>query len=165
MARNGTSAFALLVRAHAIAQTLAAEMLFECGVSVLEAWVLEEIPENGQRCASEIAQALDVPTSTVTRALRRLEGYGYLTLTKGIFLDARVLRPKLTDMGCSVRQAVVGFEGEVDRMLLHDLQPVEASLLISGLVRFTRRAERETKGDGTPPWTTIVAPQLTWASR
>lgn len=142
MSRCGDSGFALLVRTHAIAQSLAAELLFERGASVVEAWVLEEIPEQGDRCATEIAEALDVPTSTVTRALRRLEGYGYLTLTKGIFRDARVLRPRLTKLGTGVRNRVVGFEAELDRLILQDLQPREIAAFISGLARITKRTRR-----------------------
>jgi DNA-binding MarR family transcriptional regulator len=135
MSRGGESLFALLVRAHGVAQVLAADLLLECGASVVEAWVLEAIPPTGDRCASEIAHALEVPTSTVTRALRRLEKYGYLTLTKGTFLDSRVLRPALTEFGAGVRKHTLGFEHELDRFLFAELRPVELGALVVGLTR------------------------------
>jgi DNA-binding MarR family transcriptional regulator len=135
MSRSGESLFALLVRAHAVAQALAADLLFECGVSVTEAWVLEEIPTSADRCATQIARALGVPTSTVTRALRRLETCSYVSLAKGTFLGARVLRPALTEMGESTRKHVAGFEHELDRMLFRDLRPLELGAFVVGLTR------------------------------
>ena len=125
MSRGGDSLFASFVRAHAVAQALAADLLFECGVSLLEAWLLEEIPATADRCATEIAHAMGVPTSTVTRGLRRLESFGYVTLSRGTFLDTRVLRPALTDCGAAIRKNILGFEHDLDRMLLGDLRPIE----------------------------------------
>jgi DNA-binding MarR family transcriptional regulator len=135
MSRGGESLFVLLVRAHTVAQRLAADLLLECGVSVLEAWLLEEIPVTGDLCATEIARALGVPTSTVTRALRRLESYGYITLVKGTFLDTRVLRPALTEYGIAIRKHVSGFEHDLDRMLLAELRPLELGAFVMALTR------------------------------
>ena len=154
MGRSGESLFASLVRAHAVAQSLAADLLFECGASVLEAWLLEEIPATGDRCATELAHALDVPTSTVTRALRRFESYGYVTISKGTFYDARVLRPALTAFGAGVRKSIVGFEHELDRMLLGNLRPLEQGALIVALSRIAsgpRTIEEQPRPPDPPP--------------
>ena len=147
MGKLDLSVFALLVRAHAIAQKAAAELLFEVGASPLEAWLLEAIPEDGRACASELAGKLDVPTSTVTRMLRRLESSGYLTLAKGHFLDVRVLRPTLTPLGIMVRNATTGFETQLDAALLKGMPPNAFAGLLEGLTHI----ERSARAYATPP--------------
>lgn len=147
MARSDPTIYALLMRAHSIAHRVAADMLFENGVSPLEAWVLEEIPEDGRACASELAAALEVPTSTVTRALRRMERWGYVRLTKGFFLDARVLRPQLTREGMAVRNSALGFERAVDARVLEGIQPGALAGLLAGLIHLEREAERLLSGE------------------
>lgn len=142
MGKLDASVFALIVRAHAVAQKAAAELLFEMGASPMEAWLLEAIPDDGRACASELAGKLDVPTSTVTRMLRRLESHGYLTLTKGHFLDVRVLRPTLTPMGIAVRNATTGFESQIDTALLAGISPNAFAGLLAGLTHI-ERAGRE----------------------
>jgi DNA-binding MarR family transcriptional regulator len=154
MSRNDPTVFALLIRAHAIAQKAATAMLFESGVSPMEAWLLEVIPEDGRACASELAEKLEVPTSTVTRTLRRLESYGYLTLTKGHFFDIRVLRPKLTALGVAIRDGAYGFERDLDATLLEGVTQNALAGLLAGLTHIERTGKnymspppRRAKGD------------------
>ena len=110
--------FALLARAHAHMVRAAQDMLMDCGVSALEARILNLVPADGRSCATDIARVLEVPVSTVTRALRRMEGYEYLTVRKGWFLDARVLRPELTLLGRQIAENAAGFERDIDGILL-----------------------------------------------
>lgn len=142
MGKFDETVFALLTRAHAIAQKAAREMLMESGVSPLEAWLLDVIPDDGRACASELAQKLDVPTSTVTRALRRMETYGYLTLMKGFFFDARVLRATLTPMGIMVRDGARGFERDLDAALLGGISQNAFAGLLAGLYHIERKAQQ-----------------------
>jgi DNA-binding MarR family transcriptional regulator len=142
MGKYDETVFALLGRAHAVAQKAAREMLMESGVSPLEAWLLDLIPHDGRACASELAHKLDVPTSTVTRALRRMETYGYLTLIKGFFFDARVLRAKLTPMGTMVRDGARGFERDLDGALLEGISQHAFAGLLAGLYHIERKAQQ-----------------------
>lgn len=122
MARTDDSVYTLLVRVTALAQRAATELL------------LEAIPVDGDACASELASQLEVPTSTVTRALRRLEQSGYVTLRKGIFFDARVLRAQVTHRGDVVRSCALGFEEQIDALLVETLSPAVRAALLQGLV-------------------------------
>jgi DNA-binding MarR family transcriptional regulator len=133
MGKSDPTVFALLMRAHAVALKAASEMLMETGASPLEAWLLELIPDDGRACASELAEKLGVPVSTVTRMLRRLESHGYMTLTKGHILDARVLRPTLTGLGIMVRKATSGFETNLDAVLLKGIPQNAFAGLLEGL--------------------------------
>jgi DNA-binding MarR family transcriptional regulator len=133
MARSDDTLYMLLLRVSRIVQRAAVDLLFEIGVSPLEAWLLEVIPDDGRACASELAEQLEVPTSTVTRALRRMEGYGYITLTKGFFFDARVLRAEITPLGIQVRSVASGFEQTIDAMLLKGFPPNAFGPLLHGL--------------------------------
>lgn len=134
MARTDDTVYTLLVRVTALAQREATGMLFEMGVSPFEQWLLEEIPYDGDACASELAVRLEVPTSTVTRGLRRLEQYGYVTLRKGVFRDGRILRAIVTDRGALVRDCARGFEHDIDRLLCEGLPPSVLVMLLQGLV-------------------------------
>lgn len=133
----------MIVRAHAIAQKVAAASLFECGTSPLEQWLLEIIPDDGRACASELASELEVPTSTVTRALRRMAQYGYVTLTKGYFHDAHVLRARLTEHGTIVRNSGIGFEDAVDARLLATITHGALAGLLQGLLTIERAVQPE----------------------
>lgn len=153
MAKNDPTVFTMLMRAHAIALRAARELLLETGVSPLEAWLLEVIPDDGRACASELAEGIGVPTSTVTRALRRMEGYGYLTLTKGFFFDARVLRATLTPLGAMIRQGACGFERELDGVLLKGITQNAFAGLLAGLppYRAVRKAIHVRRATGSNP--------------
>lgn len=142
MGKNDPTVFTMLMRAHAIAVRAARELLMETGVSPLEAWLLEVIPDDGRACASELAEGIGVPTSTVTRALRRMEGYGYLTLTKGFFFDARVLRATLTPLGVMIRQGACGFERDLDGVLLKGITQNAFAGLLAGLSHIERSGKR-----------------------
>lgn len=140
----------MLMRAHAIALRTAREMLMETGVSPLEAWLLEVIPDDGRACASEMAQGIGVPTSTVTRALRRMEGYGYLTLTKGFFFDARVLRATLTPLGATIRRQACGFERDLDGVLLTGISQHAFAGLLAGLSHIERSGRKYMSPESPP---------------
>lgn len=150
MGKSDDTFFTRIVRVHAIAQKEAVDLLFECGVSPFEQWLLESIPDDGRACASALAEELAVPTSTVTRALRRMEQHGYLVLTKGHFYDARVLRAKLTELGIMVRNNAIGFERDLDIQLLDGLPRNALAGLLQGLLHIERRARVE-GGSGRRP--------------
>lgn len=147
-ARTTDSLYALLVRVTALAQRAATELLFEVGVSPFEQWLLEAIPPDGDACASELAAELEVPPSTVTRALRRLEQHGFVTLRKGIFADARVLRAQVTPAGATIRTSGRGFESDVDHILVGGLSPRALDVLLQALVHVHKSATRR---DREPP--------------
>lgn len=142
MGKFDPTVFALLMRAHAVALKAANEMLMETGASPMEAWLLELIPDDGRACASELAEKLGVPVSTVTRTLRRLESHGYMTLTKGHMLDARVLRPTLTGLGIMVRNATAGFETNLDAVLLKGISQTAFAGLLEGLSHIDRAGKQ-----------------------
>src|SRR5690606_40450505 len=104
---------------------------------------------DGRSCATDIAQVLEVPVSTVTRALRRMEGYGYLRVRKGWFLDARVLRPELTLLGRQIAENVAGFERDIDGVLLAGISQSAFAGLLAGLVHINRTAAARMAG--SPP--------------
>lgn len=156
MAKSDDSIYNQLVRVHAIAQKEATDLLFECGVSPFEQWLLEAIPDNGRACASELADELGVPPSTVTRALRRFEQHGYVVLTKGHFYDARVLCAKVTEFGLIVRNSGIGFERDVD---IHLLDGVSRGAL-AGLMQALLHIERRAQTGGGPGSGTVEAPGL-----
>lgn len=133
-------------------------MLMESGVSPVEAWILESIPADGRACASELAQQLEVPTSTVTRALRRMEGYGYVTLRKGFFFDARVLRPELTPLGMHIREGVHGFERDLDAALLKGITQTAFAGLLAGLLHIERTGQKFVAGPDAEPGRNGTAP-------
>jgi DNA-binding MarR family transcriptional regulator len=128
----------LILRVSRIVQRAAVDLLFEIGVSPLEAWLLDAIPDDGRACASELAERLEVPTSTVTRALRRMEGYGSITLTKGHFFDARVLRAEITPLGIQVRGVASGFEQTIVDMMLKGFPPNAFGPLLHGLIHIEK---------------------------
>lgn len=146
MPKDDNSVFAMLVRATALAQRAAADQLFEIGVSPFEQWLLEAVTMEDNACASELAAMLEVPTSTVTRTLRRLESVGYVTLRKGVFADARVLRARLTPRGEMICRAAEGFEQDIDRQLLADVPPPAVGHIVHALGHLLRTAKKAAAG-------------------
>lgn len=139
MNKTDESVYALLTRVSTLAKRAAADLLFELGVSPFELWLLEAIPEDCDASASELAAMLEVPTSTVTRALRRLEACRYVELQKGLLFDARVLRARVTDYGRNIRSNAAGFEHDIDRVLLEGLAPQSAGVVVHALVHMHDR--------------------------
>ncbi|HSK17589.1 MAG TPA: hypothetical protein VK912_00505 [Longimicrobiales bacterium] len=71
-----------------------------------------------------------------------MEGYGYLTLTKGFFFDARVLRATLTPLGATIRAGVCGFERDLDGVLLKGISQNAFAGLLAGLSHIERSGRK-----------------------
>ena len=100
-----------------------------------------------------MAQGIGVPTSTVARALWRMEGYRYLTLTRGFFFGARVLRETLTPLNATIRRQACGFERDLDGVLLTGISQNAFAGLLAGLSHIERSGRKCMSPESAPGFT------------
>ncbi|MDL2288738.1 MarR family transcriptional regulator [Oscillospiraceae bacterium OttesenSCG-928-F05] len=107
------------------------------GLTVTEAHILEKAGPDGGRSMGEAAELLGVTTGTLTVAVRRLEGKGYLERRRGE-TDRRVIRLFLTRRGLAAYRLHRRFHARMVRTLIDGLGSHDCQVLARALETLNR---------------------------
>jgi DNA-binding MarR family transcriptional regulator len=102
--------------------------------------VLDLLTRRDRRRMSDLAAALRVDPSTVTRTLQRMEGVG-LAQRAPAAGDGRVVMVQLTDEGRRVHAAVAARRATIMREVLATFSPAERDQLVHLVERFVTSLE------------------------
>lgn len=105
---------------------------------------------DGQRM-SDLAAALRVDPSTITRAVQRMEAAG-LAKRSPAPVDGRVVTVHVTDEGRRLREVVAERRARIVYALLEEFEPAEREVFVDHVDRFVMSIERYVAAAGrTPP--------------
>ena len=137
----------LLVHAFQSVLKIEEQMLHRMGtprLSISEAHLLEAVGRGGDsgRLISELAKELSVATSSVTIAVKKLEGKGMLRRAKGE-KDGRTVWITLTEDGSRANRRHAHFHELMVRSIAKDMNEEERAVLLRAMqslnVHFERR--------------------------
>jgi DNA-binding MarR family transcriptional regulator len=109
--------------------------------------VLDLLAKQDGRRMSELAAALRVDPSTVTRTMHRMEAAG-LARRAGTESDGRVVTAHLTDEGRRLHALVAARRAAIVEAGLHDFTPDEQEQLVGLLERFLAAVEQHVSATG-----------------
>jgi DNA-binding MarR family transcriptional regulator len=104
---------------------------------------------DGQRM-SELAHAVGVDPSTITRAMHRMEAGGLAT-RRPVAADGRVVTAQLTDEGRRLHDLVADRRADLIRAAIVDFTPEEQERLADLMERFVGSVTPRVNGSGPQP--------------
>ena len=107
------------------------------------------VTRDGQRM-SELAGAIGVDPSTITRAMHRMEAAG-LAARRPVAADGRVVTAQLTAEGRRLHELVADRRAELIRAAIVDFTPEEQERLADLLERFVRGVVTSAHGSSPQP--------------
>jgi DNA-binding MarR family transcriptional regulator len=107
------------------------------------------VMRDGQRM-SELASAIGVDPSTITRAMHRMEAAG-LAARCPVAADGRVVTAQLTPEGRRIHAVVVARRAELIRAAIVDFTPAEQERLADLLERFVGSVAARAAASGSQP--------------
>jgi DNA-binding MarR family transcriptional regulator len=118
----------LLVRRFGLLQKDSAQC---CGISVIQSHILYEVSRRGRLSLNELAEALGVDTSTLSRQVQQLVESGLLDRTPDAN-DRRYVILSLTDAGVRQTVAIAGqMEDYIQHLFIHIPQEKQEQVLES----------------------------------
>lgn len=105
-------------------------------LSVTEMHTLEAIGTSGERSMSEVAKKLNITVGTLTIAVNKLIGKGYV-VRRRIEEDKRVVLVGLTDKGLDAYRTHERFHDEMVKATIDQLSEKEEEILIGSLSKLS----------------------------
>ena len=105
-------------------------------LSVTEMHTLEAIGTSGERSMSEVARKLNITVGTLTIAINKLIGKGYV-VRRRIEEDKRVVLVGLTEKGLNANRIHERFHDEMVKATIDQLSEQEEEILIGSLSKLS----------------------------
>jgi DNA-binding MarR family transcriptional regulator len=105
-------------------------------LSVTEMHTLEAIGTSGERSMSEVARKLNITVGTLTIAINKLIGKGYV-VRRRIEEDKRVVLVGLTEKGLNANRVHEKFHDEMVKATIDQLSEQEEEILIGSLSKLS----------------------------
>lgn len=105
-------------------------------LSVTEMHTLEAIGTSGERSMSEVARKLNITVGTLTIAINKLIGKGYV-VRRRIEEDKRVVLVGLTEKGLNANKVHEKFHDEMVKATIDQLSEHEEEILIGSLSKLS----------------------------
>lgn len=105
-------------------------------LSVTEMHTLEAIGTSGERSMSEVARKLNITVGTLTIAINKLIGKGYV-VRRRIEEDKRVVLVGLTEKGLNANKVHEKFHDEMVKATIAQLSEQEEEILIGSLSKLS----------------------------
>lgn len=105
-------------------------------LSVTEMHTLEAIGTSGERSMSEVAKKLNITVGTLTIAINKLIGKGYV-VRRRIEEDKRVVLVGLTEKGLNANKIHERFHDEMVKATIDQLSEKEEEILIGSLSKLS----------------------------
>lgn len=105
-------------------------------LSVTEMHTLEAIGTSGERSMSEVARKLNITVGTLTIAINKLIGKGYV-VRRRIEEDKRVVLVGLTEKGLNANRIHERFHDEMVKATIEQLSEQEEEILIGSLSKLS----------------------------